>query len=166
VIYLITFACYGAHLHGDDAGSVDRNHNVPGSPMIRPHPGRSTAAGHAMKQAVYVLDQSHRDAVLASLIERSSERGWTLLAAHVRTNHIHVVVQSDATPERVMNDLKSYASRVLNRMAFDAPDRKRWARHGSTRWLRDREDVSTAIEYVIRKQGTPMAVFVATEEFL
>jgi len=28
--YFITFACYGAHLHGDESGSVDRNHLVPG----------------------------------------------------------------------------------------------------------------------------------------
>jgi hypothetical protein len=29
--YFITSACYGAHLHSDDAGSVDRRHNVPGT---------------------------------------------------------------------------------------------------------------------------------------
>ena len=25
VVYLITFACYGCHLHGDPSGSVDRH---------------------------------------------------------------------------------------------------------------------------------------------
>jgi len=34
VIYLITFACYGAHLHGDESGSVDRKHNLPGGRML------------------------------------------------------------------------------------------------------------------------------------
>jgi hypothetical protein len=62
-----------------------------------------------------------------------------------------------------MNDLKSYASRILNRAAPDAPDRKRWARHGSTRWLWDRKSVSAAIAYVADKQGEPMALFVATD---
>ena len=34
MIYLVTFACYGCHLHGDESGSVDRNHNLPGTRMI------------------------------------------------------------------------------------------------------------------------------------
>ena len=89
-----------------------------------------------MDQPPYLLDQLRREAVLGSLLERSAQRGWALLAAHVRTNHVHVVLESEATPERVMNDLKSYASRCLNRAGFDTPGRKRWARHGSTRWLR------------------------------
>ena len=31
---LIAFACYGCHLHGDESGSVDREHNLPGSRLI------------------------------------------------------------------------------------------------------------------------------------
>ena len=34
--YFITSACYGAHLHGDESGSVDRHHNVPGAPWPKP----------------------------------------------------------------------------------------------------------------------------------
>ena len=58
-----------------------------------------------------------------------------------------------------MNDLKSYASRCLNRLGLDEPTRKRWARHGSTRWLWKPESVSAAIRYVVAEQGDPMAVF-------
>src|ERR1700722_4168040 len=78
---------------------------------------------------------TRRDAVLASVLERCSNAGWTLLGAHVRTNHVRLVIQADARPERVMNDLKSYASRRLNELGWDEPGRKRWARHGSTRRL-------------------------------
>lgn len=116
-----------------------------------------------MDQPPYGMDRSCRQAVLAALLERCSERHWSLLAAHVRTNHVPMVVKAEARPERVMNDLKSYASRCLNRMGLDEPARKRWARHGSTRWLWKRENVSTAIRYVIDEQGDPMAVFEATE---
>ena len=52
-----------------------------------------------------------------------------------------------------MNDLKSFASRRLNELGFEPADRKRWARHGSTRWLWKREDVLAALAYVIDKQG-------------
>ena len=70
-----------------------------------------------------------------------------------------VGAEAEGRPERVMDDLKSYASRCLNRTGLDEPDRKRWARHGSTRWLWTREQVAAAIRYVVDKQGEPMAVF-------
>ena len=68
-------------------------------------------------------------------------RRWTLLAAHVRTEHVHVVVQAEATPERVLNDFKVYASRRLSEAGFENSERKRWTRHGSTRYLWKREQV-------------------------
>jgi REP element-mobilizing transposase RayT len=74
-------------------------------------------------------------------------------------NHVHAVVQSETSPERVMNDLKSFASRRLNELGFDDPNRKRWARHGSTRRLWKRESVFAAIIYVIEKQGEKMATY-------
>jgi REP element-mobilizing transposase RayT len=96
-------------------------------------------------------------------VERCRERQWSLLAAHVRTNHVHIVVEAEARPERVMNDLKSFASRCLNAHGLDEPARKRWARHGSTRWLWKPENVSAAIRYVVDGQGNPMAVYLADE---
>jgi hypothetical protein len=56
-------------------------------------------------------------------------------AAHVRTNHVHAVVEAQVRPEKILHAFKSYASRNLNRLGVDEPNRKRWARHGSTRWL-------------------------------
>src|ERR1035438_6020930 len=107
--YLITFACYGCHFHGDESGSVDSEHNWPAKPMTEPNANRVSAEQHLMDQPPYEMDRSHRDAVLTAIKERSSNRHWTLLAAHVRTNHVHIVVEADARPDRIMNDLKSYA---------------------------------------------------------
>jgi hypothetical protein len=72
-----------------------------------------------------------------------------------------VIVEAEVRPENVMNTLKSYASRSLNRLGNDRPDRKRWARHGSTRWLWKDEDVQEAIRYVVSGQGEPMEVYLA-----
>ena len=88
-------------------------------------------------------------------------RGWSLLAAHVRSNRVHTVVEAEVPPERVMSDFKAYASRRLNRMSLDVPNRKRWARHGSTRWLWQPQHVSVAVQYVVTEQGEPMSVFVS-----
>jgi REP element-mobilizing transposase RayT len=114
-----------------------------------------------MDQPPYVMDLCRREVVLAAMVERCSDRRWSLLAAHVRTNHVHMVVEADVRPERIMNDLKSCASRYLNQMGLDEPARKRWARHGSTRWLWKPRDVSAAIRYVVHEQGDPMAAFEA-----
>ena len=159
--YFITFACYGEHLHGDESGSVDRRHNLPGSRLLEADPQRASAERQRMKQAPYLLDRDSRAAVLEALREVCRQRGWSLLAAHVRTNHVHVVVEAGVRPEIVMNAFKSYASRGLNRLGRDGSDRKRWARQGSTRWLGKDQDVQDAIRYVVEEQGEPMAVFVA-----
>jgi len=87
-----------------------------------------------------------------------------LIAAHVRTNHIHAIVDAEVKPERIMNDLKSYASRCLNQSGLDTPDRKCWARHGSTRWLRDRKNIDAALKYLAEKQGDVMAIYVAARQ--
>ena len=159
--YLITFSCYGSHLHGDGRGSVDRNHNVPGSRLAEPDAVRVAKELGRMDQPPYLLDRERRETVLAALLDRCGQNRWKLLAAHVRCSHVHVVVEADGRPERVMNDLKSYASRCLNQRGTDELGRKRWTRHGSTRWLRTPDAVWAAIRYVIDKQGEPMAVFEA-----
>jgi REP element-mobilizing transposase RayT len=111
-----------------------------------------------MDQPPYVMDQIRRTAVLEAIQEVCAHRRWNLLAAHVRRNHVHTVVEAEAEPERVMNDFKTYASRRLNLMKLDPPDRKRWTRHGSTRWLWNPENVSAAMQYVVAEQGETMSV--------
>ena len=141
--------------------SVDRNHNQAGSRLVDADPDRMLLEDRRMDQPPYHLDQCRREAVLSAVLERCSENRWTLLAAHVRTSHVHLVVEAEARPERIMNDLKSYASRCLNQLGLDDSARKRWARHGSTRWLWQPANVSAAIRYVVDEQGDPMAVFEA-----
>ena len=153
VIYLITFACYGSHLHGSESGSVAREHHVPGTPILEADPVRAAAGRRRMDQASCCLDEIRREAVLKAIREVSAHRGWGLLAAHVRSNHVHTVVEAETEPERVMNDFKVYASRRLNGMGLDEPNRKRWARHGSTRWLWKPEHIPAAVQYVMAEQG-------------
>ena len=157
--YLITFSCYGTWLHGNESGSVDRDHNLPGTPFLPPDGKRLEADRDRMDQPPYELDGRRCDVVLKAIQEVCTHRGWSLLAAHVRTNHVHVVVHALETPERVMNDFKAYASRRLNEGGLDGRDRKHWTRHGNTRYLWKPEHVEAAIQYVVHEQGTPMSVF-------
>lgn len=161
--YLVTFVCYGCRLHGCESGSVDRQHNVPGTPILEVDSARATAEREHMDQAAYHLDQIRRDAVLEAIREVCARRGWSLLAAHVRSNHVHTVVDAEVPPERVMHDFKTYASRRLNGTRLGEPNRKRWARHGSTRWLWKPQHLSAAIQYVVGEQGDAMSVIESHE---
>ncbi len=161
--YFITFACYGTRLHGDESGSVDRRHKLFGGRLVEPDSQRVMVERRIMVQDPYGLDQTSRAVVLEAITSHCGHRGWKLLAAHVRSNHVHVVVEAETRPERIMNEFKSYASRALNSLGSEGSDRRRWARHGSTRWLWKDEDVRQALQYVIEEQGEPMALFVAEE---
>jgi len=146
-------------LHGSESGSVDRGHNAFGTPVLEVDATRVAGERARMDQAPYCLDQVRRDTVLTAIQEVCTHRGWCLLAAHVRTTHVHTVVEAEVGPERVMGDFKSYSSRRLNRTGLDSPDRRRWTRHGSTRWLWEPQHISAAIQYVVAEQGEAMAVF-------
>ena len=116
-----------------------------------------------MDQAPYELDEVRRDVVLTAIRQVCAYKKWSLLAIHVRSTHVHVVLVAAGDPEPVMNAFKSYASRRLNETGVDIPGRKRWARHGSTCWLWNRENVHDAIHYVVHEQGAPMALYEAPE---
>jgi REP element-mobilizing transposase RayT len=111
-----------------------------------------------MTQAPYVLDEPRRAAALQGVKEACSRRGWILMAVHVRVSHVHAVVDADRNPEQVMSALKAYASRAINESGCDVPGRRRWARHGSTRYLWTAKEITAAVHYVVSCQGDAMAV--------
>ena len=155
--YLLTFACYGSHFPGEE-GSVDCRHNVPGSRLADRNPALLRTARLAMQQAPFEMHAATRAIVLHAVREVCNHKGWRLLAAHVRTNHVHAVIDGEVIPEAALNIFKSYASRALNADPAGARGRLRWARHGSTRYLWTRDQIEAAVHYVLAKQGEPMAV--------
>lgn len=119
--YFITFSTYGSHLHGGEPGSVDRNHNVFGGPYAAPDSNRLALNKKRMHGAPYSLGSAQRATVLRAIQQVCAHRGWILLAAHVRTNHVHVVVDAGIDPERVMRDFKAYAARAKSDEGVDSP---------------------------------------------
>jgi hypothetical protein len=81
--YLITWVCYGAWLPGQ-RGAVPRTRNH---------------SRNRMTQDPYLLDAVRRQVVLNSAQQVCFCRGWTWWAAHIRTNHIHVVITANCRPE-------------------------------------------------------------------
>jgi REP element-mobilizing transposase RayT len=156
--YFLTFTTYGTWLHGRAPGSVDRRHNAVGTPFLPPDTRREQESRQTLAEEPYVLDARGRDVVLRTLVEVARHRRWKLWAAHVRTNHVHVVVSAEARPEKVMADFKAYASRRLKEDANERADRTRWTQHGSTMYLWTPEQVAARVAYVVAGQGEAMAV--------
>ena len=156
--YQITFSCYGARLHGHALGSVDRSHNIHGSPYLSPCRRRVEAISSRLLENRRLLQADERTRVLEAMREVCLFRGWIALAIQVRSNHVHAVVHGRAAPEKMMNDFKSYATRTLNRRSR-SKRRRNWAEHGSTKYLWEPDDVEASVQYVLYMQGKPMAVF-------
>src|SRR2546428_10494529 len=92
--YLITFCTYGHRLPGSAAGSVNRFLNEHGTPGLPLSPELEEQCRRRMKQSAYELDRGRRNHVRAAIIESCRFRSWELLVLHVRTTHMHSVVQS------------------------------------------------------------------------
>jgi REP element-mobilizing transposase RayT len=105
--YFITFHCYGTWLQGEEPGSVDGAHNQSDTPFLPPDPQTRHRHQERMDQPAYHLDALRRGHVLQAIREVCRYRGWRLLAAHVRSSHVHIVVTAPCPPERVMNDCKA-----------------------------------------------------------
>ena len=150
--YLLTFGCYGCHLPGEP-GWVDRKRGY-----LEPSPALAADASRRMKHARYTLTQEEAFIVLEAIQEVCRCRGWGLIAAHIRSTHAHAVVDTAASPHRVIGDFKAYASRRLNLVNDRAI---RWAAGGNAARLSSREAIEAAVKYVTDQQGEPMAVLVA-----
>lgn len=169
IAYFLTFTCYGTHLHGDEKGSVNSDQNEYDTPFIPPDTHLKRLSRHAMKQDHYEMDRERRGLMLNTVREVCDHRNWLLIAVHVRSDHVHVVIHAPRKPKRVLEDLKSYASRRLSEHGFDCSDRRRWTRGGSRQFLFRIDSLQSAIRYTLHDQGKPMARYLhnalETEQF-
>jgi REP element-mobilizing transposase RayT len=153
--YFLTFSAYGARLHGDDRGTVDRAHNQFGTPRLGPDEERRNREAREvgvpvsfMNEEIRVLDRTVRDVC--------SHREWPLLALNIRRQHVHAVLTTTDSPEKATADLKAWCTRKLVEAGFQNRGARLWARHGSTRYLWTLSDVEGAVFYVLNLQGPPL----------
>jgi REP element-mobilizing transposase RayT len=106
-----------------------------------------------LQHAPVELGLAERIAVLNAFAEVARYRAWRLLAAHVRTNHVHVVVAAGASSGRIMGDLKAWATRRLVTAGHRPQGGRVWARQGGTRHLWHQAAVEAACSYVLYDQG-------------
>ena len=158
--YLITFRCYGTWLHGNPRGSMDREHNVYGAPMIPASERLENSERRQLKHPPVTLDARQRRVVEAAIRGVCTHRQYVVHALNVRTNHVHCVVavarppgSAPCKPEPMLDAFKAYATRALRQAGSIGSNTKLWSRHGSTIYLWTEQDVGKAIEYVTVGQG-------------
>ncbi len=110
--WLLTSTTYGTWLPGDARGFVKHtDQNQYGDPFDTDMPALEASARRAMKGPAVRLSAEQATAVPAQFRETAAYRHWLPVAAAVMSNHFHVVIHGDAEPERMLGDLKGYASR-------------------------------------------------------
>jgi REP element-mobilizing transposase RayT len=151
--YLITFRTYGTWLHGERRGSVDRNHNIYGTPQLPQDRYRQDAETRQLKHSPILLNPRQRSVVEVAIREVCQVRRYELFAMNVRTNHVHSVIGAACVPERIVEGIKACATRRLREAGLISATTKPWARHGSTRYLWKDDQVGNAVAYVMYDQG-------------
>lgn len=81
--YFISFRCYGTWLHGDVRGSVDRPHNIYGTPFLAPDQQRKYEEFRRLKHEPVSLDEMRRPVVEKTIREVCEHRNWLLRAINV-----------------------------------------------------------------------------------
>lgn len=151
--FLLTFTTYGGHLPGDPRGWCHHARGV--------HPPSDALLAYSrsiMRGPVITLDEAARAAVLCAVRDVCEYRRWPLRAAHVRTQHAHVVAAGQ-DPDRMIRDYKAYSTRALRANGIYARDARIWADGGSAVPLWTEREVEDAARYVYERQGEPMARF-------
>jgi len=155
--FFFTIRTYGTWLPGDERGTVDRDHNQYGAPLLEPDPQRANRSRQTMRFPVLLLTPKMRAAVTASIQDTCRFHGWELFEVAVRTNHAHLIVEfADQPPEQMLQKLKARATRALHEQGLLDQDRPLWVSGpGSRKYLWTESDISDAATYVREHQDEP-----------
>lgn len=151
--YFITFTTYGQWLHGDARKSVDREHNEFGTERLPSNPLLHAYRKRRLPHPPLKLSPTMIAAALAAIREVCTTRGWELVSANLRSNHVHVQVKAVAEAEKVLGDFKRYATRRLRREKLVDPTCPVWTDGGSTRYVWNHTSLNRIDRYIRKEQG-------------
>jgi len=101
-----------------------------------------------------------RSLVRRAIVDASAYRRWTPIALHLRTTHLHAVVDAADPVSKVVNTWKAYSTRALRTAGLVTSERKIWAHSANSTWLKGDVALTRAIRYVLDGQGDHMEVYV------
>jgi len=148
IAYHITFGTYGARLHGDERGTVDRRMNEPGDPII----GQNDQ-WREMERRLLVCDpvwfsiEQMREAerVTPCICQRG---GWALHAVAAAPNHVHVLLSAKVDGEAIRKWLKRWLGEALDKRWQRPASDSWWSKSGSVKWVWKSDYFDAAYAYV------------------
>ena len=150
--------CYGAWLPGQ-TGAVPMTQNAFDAPLPEADAGKERRARTAMSQQPNVLDATP-PGTGAEELAGGLFMPRVDLACRSRSDQSCAPCGNSRLQTRACAEcLESLQQPRLEPFSPGWPNRRRWARHGSTRYLWTSTAASAAIHYVVREQGDAMAVF-------
>ena len=153
IAFFLTWTTYGVRLHGDERGTVDKDHNAYGTPFVPPNFRYENLRRNQLSEDPLLLNAKMRGAVEAALQQHADFRKWHLHSWNVRTNHVHVVVAAKDDPGKMMGQFKAYATRALAEAELIEDSKHVWTPRGSKKWLFTDQHVRDCCNYVLFAQG-------------
>ena len=151
----ITFGTYGSRLHGDTRPTVDRRHNVFGTPFLAPDAVRVRYEREQMSVPPLLLTDAQRLCVESALPEicDAMDASLVVAAAPEERNHVHVVVDTDPAfhGKQTRALIKRRLTQRLN-ADFHCPAPRWWAKGGSTKAVKDEAYQRNVYAYVSKQR--------------
>lgn len=149
--YFLTWTTYGTWLHGDERGAAADIHGK--SVRVDADDERHGWSSSLMAEDPFTLDEEARAVVPEAIRRHAEHRGWHLGAINVRSNHVHLVIRAPGySPEIVVSQLKSWATRELRSRGSIENRTHVWTKKASTRWINDEKSHAAAVDYVLNHQ--------------
>ncbi len=82
---------------------------------MRPKKSLESYCQSILNEDAFAMDETARRIVRKAIQQHAEFRNWQLHTVHVRTNHVHIVVTGDLSPERMQLEFKAYATRELKK---------------------------------------------------
>jgi REP element-mobilizing transposase RayT len=110
-----------------------------------------------------ILDREQRQIVEKAVADHCLIRCWDLFAVNCRSNHVHVVVGGNCTPDDMRKQFKAWCTvrlKELEKVRRGTPGQATvrtnwWTERGSGLFINNEEDLETVFQYVRDAQDHP-----------
>jgi len=150
--YFISFRCYGTWLRGDERGWCPRTGDERASARAEWTAGLREHDRALLKHAPVRLSAEARAVVNAAIVDVCGYRGWELYEHAVNEEHVHAMLNAEAPPEKILVDLKAWATRRLREAGLFPDGARVWSVHGSTEYLWTETSVERVRRYIGRQR--------------
>ncbi len=152
--YHITFGTYGMRLHGDARGTVSRQQNEFGEPII----GRDTRWEALEEQTLRFepvkLVLSQRMVIEALLPMICQRGGWLYHQGAAQPDHVHLLLSTSAEGKAVRSWLKRWLGQELSQRWKLPEGASWWAEGGSVKWVWEQKYLEAVDAYIERQRAS------------